>query len=325
MGFLRKRRRPRAVTDDDVAKTYNGPSMVLSFPDWIQTWPLTTDIHCLWCCHSFSTVPIPLPMSRHEFDCTYYRCRGLFCSFNCAKAYAFSLRDSQVGNRCTYLFELLYHMCYYGVVSRVEMQRRTIENTYSLWGGHVGIKPAPDRTLLNTFGGSLSIDQYRTGFLTISAPVSPPPPPASGRVVTTPRWIVSFSDEKTVQIDYSKARIGKGAGGDGDSDEDENGDGDGDDARSVDSEPRSQRQRKRTKGEGQARARKLKRQGGGEEEEEEARSIKKPRAVLQHHHRKRTMDIQKLSEVAKKQRMQEHSEYVRSKSTLMQDFGIEYK
>ena len=89
----------------------------LTFPQWTNNWPIQTDIYCLYCSQPHDNVPIPLPTKRvmRQFTCT-----GLFCSFNCARAYSFMLGGFDAGARITYLSSLLRQMHYHSKVIKLE-------------------------------------------------------------------------------------------------------------------------------------------------------------------------------------------------------------
>lgn len=308
--YRRPKKQKREVSPEEYMQ--NRPCMELVFPDWLQKWPQHVDVNCLWCCHPFDTVPIPLPMERNAFRCVYYRCRGLFCSFNCAKAYAFNLRDSKVGTRCTYLFELLYHMCYYGIVEPAEMQRRTVESSQLLWGGcSVGITAAPDRTVLKAFGGSISIEQYRARFVTVRTAHPLHTTIMKGvasHVIPTARWFVIYPLEQDTPS-YNEIKCRK--------------------------REEFERDNPAAAGEVPIETGAAAAEDGDDDDEKpsyiipnanrvNAKRNKKPR-VMQHRHRKRTMDIGKLSETVKKQRLVEHEQHLHTQSSLVNDFGIEYE
>jgi hypothetical protein len=98
--------------------------------------PLTTDAACFWCCHSFSRRPVVLPI-RDTGE--YLQVMGNFCCPECATAYLFDMRQDS-HTRWEQL-ALLYRI--YGEACQGN------------------IHPAPPRTILSLFGGSLSIQDYR--------------------------------------------------------------------------------------------------------------------------------------------------------------------
>ena len=97
-----------------------------------------TNIHCFWCCHSFSNKPcfLPIELSNDEFTTV-----GCFCSPECASAYNFKY---YINNSWEYnqLLNMLYKITY---------------NNNS-----IVIKPAPPKECLNIFGGTMSINEFRS-------------------------------------------------------------------------------------------------------------------------------------------------------------------
>lgn len=103
--------------------------------EWLQQ----TKYACWWCCHKFQTTPCFIPT---EYKNNTFIVFGNFCSFNCALSYNF---EKQYNNWTTYaeLIEMLY--------------RRVHKN-------HDDIPYAPDKTAIDTFGGELTIQEYRQNF-----------------------------------------------------------------------------------------------------------------------------------------------------------------
>jgi len=95
-------------------------------------WPIKTDIHCWWCCHGFNTMPISTPYKYNDHKKMYQVC-GVFCSWSCAKSY--SIENSY---DCTLLSRMYHKFGYTGT-----------------------IKVAPPKLTLKTFGGHLTIEQFR--------------------------------------------------------------------------------------------------------------------------------------------------------------------
>ena len=105
-----------------------------------NTWPEKTDVCCWWCCHKFECSPCTLPTKydqlRKRFDFV-----GLFCSWNCTKAYNLDKNDHKKFERSSLITLLVQQM--YGIVHAI------------------CIKTAPPRQVLTMFGGYLSIDEFR--------------------------------------------------------------------------------------------------------------------------------------------------------------------
>lgn len=113
------------------------PELLAAFRN-ASSWPNTCSVSCWWCCHPFSTVPIPTVKGYDERKDSFLL-QGVFCSWSCAKA--FLMDGSRDWSRNTmYLFQL----------------RRRVE------GRSTGITPAPNRYFLNMFGGTMTIDEFRS-------------------------------------------------------------------------------------------------------------------------------------------------------------------
>jgi hypothetical protein len=118
---------------------YNVKSQLLvQFKDTGETKkiPLTSDVACFWCCHTFTNQPCVLPV-RDTGE--HLQVMGNFCCPECACAYLFDMRQDS-HTRWEQL-ALLYRV--YGEACQGK------------------IHPAPARTILKLFGGNLSISDYR--------------------------------------------------------------------------------------------------------------------------------------------------------------------
>jgi hypothetical protein len=113
-------------------------SLLVQFKDTTETKtiPLTSDSACLWCCHTFNSRPVVLPI-RDTGE--YLEITGNFCSPECACAHLFDIRQDS-HTRWEQL-ALLYRV--YGEACQGK------------------IHPAPARSVLKLFGGNLSITEYR--------------------------------------------------------------------------------------------------------------------------------------------------------------------
>jgi len=95
---------------------------------------------CWWCVHALpSGEPIHLPI-KYETKLDRFSSIGNFCSWACAKAYALDMRTSRSGEIQSFL---------------AMMKRRATGKYTSTW-------PAPKREALKCFGGSMSIEEFRT-------------------------------------------------------------------------------------------------------------------------------------------------------------------
>ena len=106
-----------------------------------KTWPDKTNISCWWCCHKFDNVPCSLP---YKYKKDKFHVKGVFCSFNCAASYNFSLNDENVYERYS-LLNLMYKKLYYRKFIKINL--------------------APPRESLKLFGGYLSIEEFRNNCL----------------------------------------------------------------------------------------------------------------------------------------------------------------
>ena len=95
-----------------------------------------TDVLCWWCCHQFDTYPVYLPVF-YDKKRERYKVKGCFCSFNCCYSYAFN--DRTVKDK-----------------SLVKMMYKT------LTGKSEPIIRAPAKEILKSFGGSISIEEFRS-------------------------------------------------------------------------------------------------------------------------------------------------------------------
>ena len=102
----------------------------------VKTIPAQSDAACFWCCHMFTHRPVVLPVRDTG---AHLIVMGNFCSPECASAYLFDMRqDSHTRWEQLALLYRVYGESCQGV-----------------------IHPAPPRSILSLFGGSLSIEQYR--------------------------------------------------------------------------------------------------------------------------------------------------------------------
>jgi hypothetical protein len=102
----------------------------------VKTIPLTSEVACFWCCHSFTNRPVVLPC-RDTGE--HLQVMGNFCSPECACAYLFDMRQD----------------------SHTRWEQLAL--LYRVYGDACGgrIHPAPARNVLKLFGGNLSISEYR--------------------------------------------------------------------------------------------------------------------------------------------------------------------
>lgn len=106
-----------------------------------EKWPENTSIHCKWCCHSFSGIPISIPKKYinnifYVFDC--------YCSFSCAASHLFFRGDITESDKLKY-YNLL-HLLKQKILKNTNLEK---------------IKLAPPQNVLKIFGGHLSVEEFR--------------------------------------------------------------------------------------------------------------------------------------------------------------------
>jgi hypothetical protein len=104
--------------------------------------PKKTTISCWWCTHTFDNLPcyIPTKITDNKFSVF-----GCFCSFNCACSYNLNINDNKVWERYT-LLKLLYYKINHDKISSIK---------------DIEINPAGPKELLEKYGGSMNIIDYR--------------------------------------------------------------------------------------------------------------------------------------------------------------------
>ena len=101
-------------------------------------WLSSTSIHCFWCAHPFTTIPCTLP---HRKINDVYHVFGNFCSPECAASYNFNNYDDRSIEKYS-LLNSLYRKIYNNKEYIVEL--------------------APPQMSLRIFGGTLTIEQFRS-------------------------------------------------------------------------------------------------------------------------------------------------------------------
>jgi hypothetical protein len=101
-------------------------------------WPQSTKIYCFWCSHPFDSIPWGIPF---KYINNVFHVDGNFCSPECAAAYNFDQKDFNMWERYA-LLNLLYNKINYPSYRKVKL--------------------APQRRLLVEYGGSMSIEEFRS-------------------------------------------------------------------------------------------------------------------------------------------------------------------
>ena len=149
---------------ENAAQTY-----FLELHEFTCGYPETTNILCWWCCHAFDTHPIGAPVKYNQ-DSNIFTVVGCFCSFACA--YAFMQRDDYFKKHFPRIGTVLLEIMYKTV---------TKDETFNLYKSTETecFQAAPDRMVLKSFGGKLSIEEFRNlspngiGMKTLLAPLMP--------------------------------------------------------------------------------------------------------------------------------------------------------
>ncbi len=137
-----------------------------------KVWPESTNIHCYWCCHSFGNTPTCLP---EYFKKGKFYVSGCFCSFNCAASYNFSKNDEDIWERYS-LLNLMYKKMYNQNFIRIPL--------------------AAPREVLKTFGGYLSIDEYRENLMKMDKMFNVIKPPLVAIIPKIEENILSVKNQK---------------------------------------------------------------------------------------------------------------------------------
>ena len=103
--------------------------------------PIKTSVACHWCMATFETPPVGMPTRRLPDG--RFSVSGVFCSLECACAHNFDAHHAS-------------HAAYTRHALCCEMA--SIANHVD---DPVYIRPAPPRTMLQTFGGPMTIDEFR--------------------------------------------------------------------------------------------------------------------------------------------------------------------
>ena len=97
---------------------------------------------CWWCCHE-TTSNLELPV-KYFLNTNTFTTRGNFCSWSCMKSFAKNQYPTYVMGR---------------VCENITLMRK------KMYGVITPIKPAHDRYLLEMFGGTMTIEEFREGLL----------------------------------------------------------------------------------------------------------------------------------------------------------------
>lgn len=98
-----------------------------------------TEIACWWCSYNFDTMPCFIP-DRYVNEKFYVF--GCFCTYSCALAYNINMND-------------------YRVPLRISLIKKLYSKIYSVTDQDANIQVAPQKELLQKFGGNMTILEFR--------------------------------------------------------------------------------------------------------------------------------------------------------------------
>jgi len=98
------------------------------------------EIICYWCCHNIMNIEYGMPV-RYDVFHKNFTMFGSFCSLECASAYNFSINMG-----CDRAWE---------IHSWIQLLAKN-------YGLETPIRPAPNKYLLDTFNGRMSIEEFRS-------------------------------------------------------------------------------------------------------------------------------------------------------------------
>lgn len=135
-----KPEKPKTSTKEDKHKNLKVVHLLKDFEEKNKhnEWPMSTSIHCYWCCHRFNNVPFGIPV---KFVNEKFHVVGCFCSLECSAAHNMKHYDSSDEMWERYML--------------INMLSRRL-------GKHNIVKPAPDRLALKIFGGHMDIEEFRS-------------------------------------------------------------------------------------------------------------------------------------------------------------------
>lgn len=140
-----KQKQQYTIQRDHILIEKNVKDIMIQYQYCNQTheWPTATKYHCFWCCHSFKTMPCFIPMSMTK---GVYKVYGNFCSFNCALSFNFHSGNVNYGERSGLIQDLYFRIYGYDAPK---------------------LSYAPNKEVLEMFGGCISIEDYRKSFVTL--------------------------------------------------------------------------------------------------------------------------------------------------------------
>lgn len=113
----------------------------------IDNWPKSTNIKCWYCNFNFENMPIAIPKNVHHTpNGKIYDMQGVFCSFNCAKAFLDTTTLDQRWDK----YEMLKN--FYFIINKKKI---------------TDITPSPYKYDMEQYGGHVSESEYKEKLLSI--------------------------------------------------------------------------------------------------------------------------------------------------------------
>lgn len=130
-----------------------------------SAWPSNTSVHCWNCCYQFAHVPTFLPVSRDR-ETGVFHLSGVFCSWNCAKAYRYSHPSFCQKDTASFLPIFAFLTSHRPRYCPTPLSRLHPYDCSCL-DRHHRVRFPPPKENLKIFGGDMSIEDYRQGFMII--------------------------------------------------------------------------------------------------------------------------------------------------------------
>lgn len=130
-----------------------------------QVWPRESNHLCWHCCHRFEQIPAFLPVCSPT-NPRHVRFHGLFCSWNCVKAYSFAEARTKKAHSHQSLITLFAFLTYHRPTHCPDPASRHRHDCVCL-NTFKGISMAQRKEVLMAFGGTMSINDFRSGFMII--------------------------------------------------------------------------------------------------------------------------------------------------------------
>lgn len=131
----------------------------------IRLWPRESNCLCWHCCHHFDQIPVFMPLCSPT-NPDHIVLHGIFCSWNCVKAYVFYSTKNKRTADTVHLISLLSFLTYHRPIHCPNPSARHSFDCPCLELYH-GIIMADKKETLVSFGGNQSIEQYRKNFMMV--------------------------------------------------------------------------------------------------------------------------------------------------------------